>query len=247
MIDLGFGCGDQSACLMGTDFGNYFNYYAGLTLDKKQYQFAVERFQPSSPPLIQSHGMDQSVKIDMFCADAAKPDLWHAELKTCILEVVQKTQERWVLALDTAYHFSPSRWPVIKYARNDMNASFAAFDLCLSPTASFCQKMLLRVLTSLMGAPWANFVTPDEYQDKLIEVGYAVDDVIVRDISGDVFGHLAAYLEQQDHKLRVLGLGLGPLNVARLMFSWWARSGVVRGVIVVAKQAQSQCGPAESR
>lgn len=87
-----------------------------------------------------------------------------------------------------------------------------------------------------MGAPWANFITPEEYQKKLLSAGYDATGIAIRDISEDVFGPLSKFLEQQDRDLRVFGLGIGPLNVARLLFRWWARSGVVRGVIVVAKR-----------
>ncbi|KAF1964251.1 hypothetical protein BU23DRAFT_493279 [Bimuria novae-zelandiae CBS 107.79] len=256
VIDLGFGCGDQITCLMGTidprkadlepgtpgqytgEFGKCFENYVGITLDKKQYQFAVDRVGPASPDFGRLQKSRQNVKIDMFCADAGKPEMWKAELKACVQEAVIRSEERWVLALDTAYHFSPSRWPVIKHACQTLGASFAAFDLCLSPTATLRQKLLLRVLTSLMGAPWANFVTPDEYRVKLIEAGYEASGITIRDISEDVFGPLAAFLEQQERDLRIVGLGIGPFNVARLLFQWWARSGVVRGVIVVAGQEQ---------
>ena len=262
VIDLGFGCGDQTACLMGTiaprrhqpsgsepsdflytgEFGHAFEDYVGITLDEQQYRYAAERVQPSSPVLERnprhSRSETHSVTINMFCADAAKPDLWDAKIKTCLQEAVERSQERWVLALDTAYHFSPSRWPVVKHAYQILNASFAAFDLCLSPTASLRQRLLLRLLTTLMGAPWANFVTPEQYRAKLVEAGYDASGIVIRDISEDVFGPLSEFLARQDRELRVIGLGLGPLNVARLMFSWWARSGVVRGVIVVAKQKE---------
>lgn len=259
VIDLGFGCGDQTACLMGTfapyqvkdsivdydgRFGLYFEDYVGLTLDEKQYRFALERVRPSNPGLGRNLRRPRSefheVKIDMFCADAAKPDLWDAKIKACVQEAVERSQVRWVLALDTAYHFSPSRWPVVKHACQTLGASFAAFDLCLSPTASLREKLLLRLLTTLMGAPWANFVTPEQYRTKLIEAGYDAAGITIRDISEDVFGPLSEFLARQDRGLRVIGLSLGPLNVARLMFSWWARSGVVRGIIVVAKREDKQ-------
>ncbi|KAJ4295251.1 hypothetical protein N0V90_007262 [Kalmusia sp. IMI 367209] len=253
VIDLGFGCGDQTAYLMGIEapgqvhvdskFGVYFDYYVGITLDKKQFQFAQKRIQHDSPPFHRgrdSHRQFKDPKVQLFCADASNPGTWSAELKGCIRDAISTTQEHWLLALDTAYHFSPSRWPVIKHACQNLDASFAAFDLCLSPTASFRQKVILRLLTSLMGAPWANFVTADEYRTKLIEAGYDDSQITIRDISEDVFGPLVAFLEQQDRDLRVVGLGLGSLNVARLMFEWWAQSGIIRGCIVVAKRVHDQ-------
>lgn len=111
-----------------------------------------------------------------------------------------------------------------------------AFDLCLSPTAKFGQKLILRLLTMLMGAPWTNFVTPEQYRQNLINIGYEERLVSVVDVSEHVFAPLAKFMEGQDRRLKMLGLGLGRFKVAKRMFAWWGRSGIVRGVIVVAKQ-----------
>ena len=40
----------------------------------------------------------------------------------------------------------------------------------------------------------------------------------------------------EDKRLKMLGLGIGSFGVAKRMFGWWGRSGVVRGVVVVAKR-----------
>jgi hypothetical protein len=87
-----------------------------------------------------------------------------------------------------------------------------------------------------MGAPWANFVTPQEYREKLIQAGYQKDAIAITDISEHVFTPLAAFLGEQDRRLKTLGLGIGSFGVARTMFGWWGRTGVVRGVIVIAKK-----------
>jgi hypothetical protein len=67
-------------------------------------------------------------------------------------------------------------------------------------------------------------------------MGYDEEKVTVKDVSERVFGPLAEYLELQDRKLKALGLGIGKFGVARWMFGWWGRSGVVRGVVVVARK-----------
>lgn len=260
LIDLGFGCGEQTIYLTSaipirnTDTEWWatsgprdcprLDAYVGITLDEKQYRFAQERIRD---PLIEwkrrmayrdpnKDAWGKHVVPKLFCADAANPEAWSENLKWSIQSAVKNTEEHWVLALDTAYHFSPSRWPMIHYAFHTLNASFMGFDLCISPTISSHQKVLLRILTRLMGAPWANFITPDEYRQKLVEVGFDDSQITIRDISDDVFGPLARYLEGQDRRLRVIGYGLGPFNVARLMFKWWGESGAVRGIIVVAKK-----------
>ena len=137
--------------------------------------------------------------------------------------------------MDTAYHFSPSRWPIIEHAYSELEANYMGFDLCLSPTATWTQKTMLRLLTALMGAPWANFSTPQEYRSKLEHVGYKSEAIPITDISEHVFAPLALFLTEQDSRLKMVGLGIGRFGVAKTMFSWWGRTGVMRGVIVVAK------------
>jgi hypothetical protein len=87
-----------------------------------------------------------------------------------------------------------------------------------------------------MGAPLANFITPERYREKLVQVGYQTEHIIVKDVSEHVFTPLATFLEQQDLRLKGIGLGIGSFSVAKRMFRWWGRTGVVRGVIVVARR-----------
>ncbi|KAF2471794.1 uncharacterized protein BDR25DRAFT_367653 [Lindgomyces ingoldianus] len=244
LIDLGFGCGDQTLYLMD-DFPvqhpdkrpqnqrlyvPHFESYIGITVDSKQFQFAEQRIKKFRP----SAKVDGKQKVRLLCADAAKPHQWDDGLVKEVCWVAGQADEPCVLALDTLYHFSPSRWPIIDYASNCLHATFMAFDICLASRVSFPNKILLRIITSLMGAPWANFVTAEEYRVKLEKVGYK--DITIRDISDYVFEPLACFLEDQDRRLRVIGFDLGAFHVAKWMFKWWGTTRVVRGVIVVAKK-----------
>jgi hypothetical protein len=256
IIDLGFGCGDQTIYLMSEnpvrpcdqawwdnrDGHPRFDQYIGITKDSAQHQYATERVQEltSRKPRranVPSNSSNREPKIALFCADAAAPHAWTQDLRSAMTSAHETSDEHWVLALDTAYHFAPSRWPLIQHACTTLDASFMAFDLCLSPRATAAQKLALRVLTTLMGAPWANFVTPEEYRRRLVEIGYADAAVRVRDVSEHVFAPLAGYMEEQDRRLKALGLGIGSFKVARWMFAWWGRTGVVRGVVVVARKS----------
>jgi hypothetical protein len=244
LIDLGFGCGDQTMYLVSEAPVRHcdrewwderehcikFDHYIGITKDATQHRYAAKRIEE----LERRKDQDERT-ISLYCADAADPATWSADIKDSIKGALESDIERWVLALDTTYHFSPSRWPLVKYAHT-MQASFMGFDLCLSPTATHTQKVILRTLTTLMGAPWANFVTPDEYKRRLVIAGYSASAIKIVDISEHVFTHLARYLDDQDTRLKTLGLGIGSLSIAKTMFSWWGRSGVVRGIIVVARR-----------
>ncbi|KAH7383384.1 hypothetical protein BKA66DRAFT_381431, partial [Pyrenochaeta sp. MPI-SDFR-AT-0127] len=256
LIDLGFGCGDQTMYLMSTkpvrpsdeiwwDAQEHcvrFDYYVGITNDPVQARYASKRVEKLKnrgnmiDPYHQYDHKDGRTDIALFCADAAKPTSWDDRLQATIQNARDKSQERWVLALDTAYHFAHSRWPLINHTCLHIGASFMAFDLCLSHTATVTQKFVLRLLTALMGAPWANFITPQEYQKKLIQAGYRKDMITIKDISEHVFIPLTQYLDNQDERLRLLGLGIGKFRLAKAMFNWWGRTGVVRGVIVTARK-----------
>jgi hypothetical protein len=253
LIDLGFGCGDQTIYLMSKapvrscDHGwwdkqehrVHFDEYVGITKDSVQARYASQRVEElrSSGNMI-GHDKEERDRpsVSVFCSDAAMPATWGAKVLENIERVPPDDSDRWVLALDTAYHFSPSRWPLIKYTYTELHASFMTFDLCLSPNATSIQKLLLRVLTTLMGAPWKNFVTPDDYRRHLVEAGYEHDGVKIIDVSKNVFTPLSHYLAAQDARLKTLGLGIGKLGVAKSLFGWWGRSGVVRGVIVIARR-----------
>jgi hypothetical protein len=114
-------------------------------------------------------------------------------------------------------------------------ASVMAFDLCLSPTATRSQKIVLRILTTLMGAPWANFDTPEGYRQKLIGLGYPEDGIKIIDISDHVFAPLSEFMEEQDRNLKIIGYGLGDFQAAKWLFRWWGNTGLMKGVVVIAK------------
>jgi hypothetical protein len=254
LIDLGFGCGDQTIYLMSEkpvrecdrewwDDREHcvpFDQYVGITKDVVQARYAAERVEELRKGINSGSRTKQEEKvghnISLHCADASNPPAWSAQIQERTKNATTDNTECWVLALDTAYHFSPSRWPLIQHAHTNLRASFMAFDLCLSPTATLTQKLTLRVLTMLMQSPWANFGTPEEYRRKLIAIGYAGDAISIKDVSEHVFGPLSNYLEEQDGRLRKVGFGIGKFSVAKALFSWWGRSGVVRGIIVVAKR-----------
>jgi hypothetical protein len=253
LVDLGFGCGDQTIYLMskkpiracdeawwdGRDCCAAFKHYVGITNDAVQARYAsqrVDELEHMAKAASHDTDDDESSTISLFCTDASNPESWDEQLQTKLHRARSGTEERWALALDTAYHFSPSRWPLIEHVHSELEASFMAFDLCLSPTATWTQKTTLRLLTAVMGAPWANFTTPLEYRKRLEQIGYDSEAITITDISEHVFAPLAAFLEKQERSLKTLGFGLGRFSVAKTMFGWWGRTGVVRGVVVVANR-----------
>ncbi|RDW59320.1 uncharacterized protein DSM5745_11015 [Aspergillus mulundensis] len=257
LLDVGIGCGDQSVRILGykrrmhggvaandnSDLdGNIkdmtaplFDSYVGITSIPVQAQFAKQRIESSK------HSQS-NLRAQIFCADAANPLSWDTKLKTSLSAAPpsHETEENWLLALDTLYHFSPSRAPLFKYTHSTLHASIMAFDLLLpTPKPSFWARLLLRILCLFAGTPYTNFLTQDEYTALLVDAGYDLSKIIFRDISDDVFHGIAGYINSREEVLKAYGLGgskgMKKYGGAGKLFGWWARTGVVKGFIIVAR------------
>lgn len=239
ILDVGFGCGDQTSSLVRLAREVKFQY-VGVTLNRVQWQFAQNRLTTSK----QCDAHD----VKIFCADAAKPESWDVGLSTAAQAMAAqrktdmdgketgKIPAVWVLALDTLYHFSPSRAPIFTLAARELGASFMAFDIIRSDSATFLQIMLLKLAALVSGCPSNAFVTEKEYRDMLGQAGYDADGVEILDITPHVFQPLARFMKRRETDLGAIGLKMGALKAAGGLFGWWARTGVVKGVVVIARR-----------
>ena len=288
LIDLGFGCGDQTIEII-KDYPTLASSYIGLTIDPTQHDFARQRLSslhllpdpspttdtPSKHPnqdeqaelennpkrqtnllhqKLDDHAKELNGKeknVKFFCADAAQPAKWTDEVKEAIKpnlakqlrENSQKSslsklrkQETWIIGLDTLYHFSPSREPLFNHAHQKLQASIMAFDLIFGEGTTLIERICMRIIALVLSCPMGNFMTAAEYRKQLLKAGYEEDKVEIRDISEYVFKGLADYIKKRDEELEVyLGRGIGAYKLFGWLLRWWARSGIVRGCIVVAK------------
>ncbi|PKY01912.1 hypothetical protein P168DRAFT_272668 [Aspergillus campestris IBT 28561] len=233
-----------------------FDSYVGITIAETQADFARERLLKTT--LTDDHPSPvPNVKI--FAADAADPLAWGSDLTQAVLDnsgsaaeedktelsqtgtTKDEEHQTWLLALDTLYHFKPSRKPLLKFARQDMRASFMAFDLLISDRASLRDRLILRSMCLVTGIPYSNFMTRKEYEDMLVETGYERDMVDMKDISEHVFAGIARDIWKKDEVFKRYGvsMGMGKFRGAAKVFNWWAKSGVVRGFVVVARRGDS--------
>lgn len=244
IIDLGFGCGDQ--CLYIKDVldnqrqrkrdkqgRGLLKAYIGITLESPHFCIAQERL-----------GLQQSntnAVFEIYCADAGRPASWTLEIRNAVSLACQTNDEKrdhenWLLGLDTLIHFQPSRWPVIEYANRKLGASLMAYDLCIAENLSVGQRIILRLMAFFGQSPFANWVTIQEYRERLVVAGYARERIVIRDISEHVFDPLAGFLRKREVELEQYGLSIGRFRYAAGMFAWWGRTGVVRGCIIVARK-----------
>ncbi|KAF4217931.1 hypothetical protein CNMCM5878_005550 [Aspergillus fumigatiaffinis] len=222
LLDLGISCGDQSLHLLnaarlprvgpGGD-GNgarplpLFDTYVSVTIAPSQAEMARQRVRSQVEEAATSPS-----KAEIFSADATDPSAWSVEMKDSLRGMTVSSEEigmyadNWILALDMLYHLRPSRHPLISYACRDLRASLMAFDLLLSEDASPWERLMFRFVCTM------------------------------RDVSDHVFAGLAGFIAHKDEELRRFGMTVGKFRAAWAVFGWWARSGVVRGMVITAKK-----------
>ncbi|KAL3491465.1 hypothetical protein BJX62DRAFT_124690 [Aspergillus germanicus] len=148
----------------------------------------------------------------------------------------ENEEETYLLALDTLYHFTPSRLPLLTYANKTLHANLMAFDLLLpSHPLPLITRLLLRLLCLFTSTPYSNFLTESQYRGLLTEAGYDDSKIEFRDISEHVFPGVAAFMKRRVEEARMFEVkGVGKYKGAGVVFRWWA-TGVIRGVVVVAR------------
>ncbi|KAJ5133987.1 uncharacterized protein N7443_004389 [Penicillium atrosanguineum] len=263
VLDVGCGCGDQSLHLLGLkkgasnkaqselttalrqrsgpesrqDSSPLIDTYIGITLEPAQAELAQSRVHNARPDVEKSSARTSA---EVFRADASDPSSWPAELLGSIADLAASSEDddtsTWLLALDTMYHFRPSRLPLLQYAHDTLHASFMAFDLVLSEGTSWQQRLILRLVCWLTGSPFSNFITEEDYIPMLVNAGYDPSRISIRDVSRQVFPGISGFLNRRVKEAQPFGMKMGKFRAAGIVFGWWAKSGVVRGVVVVARR-----------
>ncbi|KAJ1328027.1 cyclopropane-fatty-acyl-phospholipid synthase [Microdochium nivale] len=265
VMDVGFGCGDQTLSIADLAGEQQDLRYLGITLNSSQCTYAQRRLSLWK----KNRQTPSRHDISLFLGDAANPDSWASSCLEKAAAIIssstssernkppspdanqahefdkahqqqqelqpETTSATVLLALDTLYHFSPSRQPLLTYAARTLRADLAAFDILLSDDATAWQTLRLRAVGVLSGCPWNAFLTEREYRSMLAAAGYAAGGIVVQDVTEHVFGPLSQFMAEHEGRLEGVGLKMGSLRVAGTLFGWWARSKVVRGVIVTAR------------
>jgi len=204
ILDIGSGCGDSTHLLSQLKPKSL----KGVTSEPTQAAIARRRFS----------------EISFVHADAVE---YVASLKD---ESVDR-----IFALDCAYHFS-SRKRFLEHSARVLcsNGRIAMTDLVLGDRVSWSQKLFMRLIAFLTGAPFSNFKGMEQYRSDFIQAGF--DNVTIDDISEDVFPGLLEFIYR--HRADMTRFGIEGRWTGYLVFAkvlrWWLASRVVRFVIVQA-------------
>jgi hypothetical protein len=234
VLDVGFGCGDQTWELVrlakAEDWDDF--RYVGLTANQYQVEAASRRIYQE----VAKSGQVAAESFKLFHANAALPKAWKAPVRVAVESLAEeKFTDRWFLALDCLYHFSPSRKPILEYAARQLGANFMAFDLVLNGSATWKNVLAVRAVGVMMGCPVRTFLTEQQYRDQLVGCGYDRDSITIRNISDHTFPGVVRFLEDQERALSQYGISLGGYKLAGRLFDWFGRSRVVQASIVVAR------------
>ncbi|KAH0444751.1 hypothetical protein CcaCcLH18_00409 [Colletotrichum camelliae] len=176
ILDLGIGCGDQSLELARLIHESHWTEYryVGLTLNETQFRLAAQqpcsKFQKTNP----AHG-----SIQVFQADAARPNNWSPDVKAAIEALGDN-----------------------KHEARDLDASFMAFDLILNDKASSLNRLWVKLISIAMKCPIRTFVTEAEYKTQLMQAGYDKREIRMQDVTRHVFSGLVSHINKQEAILK---------------------------------------------
>ncbi|RFU75871.1 hypothetical protein TARUN_6333 [Trichoderma arundinaceum] len=240
VLDVGFGCGDQTVALaelIQARSRPQFRY-VGLTLNAVQLRAAQERLDGTLAAVKRGEntlGLSES-SFNLFQADAGRPESWSKAVCASVDSLADEAfSERWLMGLDCLYHFSPSRKPIFKRAAQTLDANVMAFDLILSNKASAWETLAVRLLGFVLLCPWRTFLTEEQYREQLVECGYDRARIEVRDVSDHVFAGLSGYLRRQDAALEKYGISLTGYTLVGKVYEWFDRTRVLKAAIVVGR------------
>ncbi|KAJ0424718.1 hypothetical protein BJY00DRAFT_309135 [Aspergillus carlsbadensis] len=251
VLEVGCGCAEPARFLR-REFADDLDVYVGVTLNGCQAAEAARRLDAQCGMGTGDNSKDHTVRYGgnnhIYRADAADPSSWPESLQN-VLKHVSSQPDRdgttsdnhtlWLLAIDTLYHFTPTRKHILTHAHQTLNASLMATDIIIPDNLSWVNRLKLRAVFFGLQVPWANIVTGDEYIAMLVECGYARENITLVDITEHCFAGFDEWTRTHMRMWEAMGGSRVITRAVRMMgavMGWWAWEGVVREVIVVARR-----------
>jgi SAM-dependent methyltransferase len=154
-----------------------------------------------------------------------------------VTSLPDKSMDR-IFALDCAYHFSSRRKFLDESKRVLRNDGMIVMtDLIFGENMTTFQRLLMRVVCVLTGAPYSNFKMKEQYHSDFVEAGF--ERISIEDISENVFPRLRDFIfchHKEMEMFEISGKWTGYLIFARIL-KWWWESDVVRFILVSASNS----------
>jgi len=157
------------------------------------------------------------------------------------LDIRDLAYEHWTLALDSLYHFRPSRVPILKYTHDKLQSNLLIFDLLRQSSGiSVTQSLFLRAFCIAASIPYHNLLTKEEYIHMLItRVGYHKEEIVIEDISDFVFPGLAGFISRRSKEMEKSGVRWRRWAGFKVV-GWVVQTGLLRGGVVVARWRKTE-------
>ncbi len=170
--------------------------YKGITNELSQWRIASDRLATTS--------FRDSIKLVHGSADDLK-------------EHIDSTEKYdYITSIDSAYHYN-TRWDFLKNAFDYLvhGGSIGLYDLCLDPgfssNATPMQHSVIKFICGAVHIPIENLVTAEEYERRLVNIGYTNVKMIVLERE-QVFGGLSKSFDAQYDEVMKYGIGVSLSN-----------------------------------
>uniref|UniRef100_A0A8H8CPS6 phosphoethanolamine N-methyltransferase n=1 Tax=Psilocybe cubensis TaxID=181762 RepID=A0A8H8CPS6_PSICU len=213
VLDVGHGTGESLLFLLSEPSLPRISHLVGITSLEVHHERSVDRVHK----LQALRDIDTIVDLyhaDAICTDRANPAHPLSTLSNETFDVI--------LALDCAYHFNTRRLFLEQaYTKLERGGTVALADICFSSDALKTRRtqFLVSVLRLM---PRHNVISKEDYVAQMKRIGYS--DVVLEDITDDVFPSFSRFLKTQGWGWWVLGK----------VIDWYASAGA-RFVIVSGK------------
>jgi len=246
LLELGCGCAEAPLHLLKTRPAALSNY-VGLNINRTQAEFCATRLNDWKT----THDGESSAEsshpgvLRAFHANAATPSCWSKELTTTVNSSMNPSgmlagseiPRKWVLALDTLYHFMEGREEILTHVSKQLGAPLIATDFILKENLSFNQRLWLRLTLKGIQVPWTNRITKPEYIEMLVRCGYERESIQIINVTQHVFWDYANFLSKREKDWEEMGgdpAFAKPFTHFRWVLRYWAWAGTISQVLVVA-------------
>ncbi|KAG2236772.1 S-adenosyl-L-methionine-dependent methyltransferase [Thamnidium elegans] len=193
VLDVGFGCGDS--CIVLAE--QYTLKVTGITNELSQWRIASDR--------ISSTKLKDQITLIHGSADDLNQHISSTEIYD------------YIVSIDSAYHYN-TRWDFLKNALTYLKpkgGTIGLYDLCIDSEflkeVSSMQYSFLKLICKASHIPIRNLVTVEEYQKRLVDMGYEKIEMISLD-RAHVFGGLSESFNDQYNTVMKYGIGVSLSN-----------------------------------